>query len=148
MVSTTRNSCHREDDISKLPPNDEDASEESENVARDGIEHSGGDKSKSSGSGATASNDTSGNDGDRADIKNRLSNQETKKVAKLRLLVIAVLVCSAAVCTATYILSRNAEYDAYTTQYDGSSSKIVASFESLHDMLGIVYMVGITATKY
>lgn len=142
MVSIPRNSRHRDDDINKLPV---DGSEESESITNGDLEY---DKSGSV-SGETTSNDNSANDGDKDDIKKRISNQETKKVAILRYLVLAVLVSSAAaVCTATYLLSRDAEQDAYTTQYDGSSAKIVASFESLNERIGIVNMIGIAATDY
>lgn len=92
---------------------------------------------------------SSGDDDDAGKLRDQLSKQETFKVDILRYLVVALLLVSAAAISAvTYVICENSQQDAYSSQYEGASSKVIQAFEHIFDEIGIVNTVGIAATNY
>ena len=91
-----------------------------------------GSDNKSNGETSSSNTSTKGTDEDIDTIKGELTKRETTAVFRLRITVLLVLFLAAAgVCVTVYILTRNAELEEFTIQYEGSAEKILNSFNGI-----------------
>lgn len=95
-----------------------------DSVASDNDRESGSfhdDPSTTKGSGTSAKN----SDESTSTIKEQISKQESQDVFRLRMLVVVVLVLTAAAISCTvYWLTSDGESDAFKAQYEGAADKI------------------------
>ena len=71
-------------------------------------------------------------DDDIQDEKDHIGGKETRAVCHLRILVILVLItCATAVAVTIYNLTYRSEVNAFETQYNGASEKVLKAFEDI-----------------
>lgn len=83
------------------------------------------------------------NDEDGDGIKDLLS----RKVVRLRVLVIiALLLAAAAVSSVIYLVTRNSEMDEFEIQFEGNAEKVIESFTDIIKEMGAISGLGVAAS--
>jgi len=79
-------------------------------------------------------------------IQEELSKRESRNVFRLRLIVMGVLICTAAIVSSVvYMIVRDGQEQEFKNQYEGAASKVVAAFEQI--MIRMESVAGL-ATAY
>jgi len=119
-------------------------------VDDDGADVSAGSSYSSSNPGTTTnsySRDTTAEDPSL--IAQNLSNEETKKILRLRAMVIVVLILTAvAVSSVVFAVTTNGETVQFETTWEGAADKVIASFEEIIDRMGSVAGMGVSFTSH
>ncbi len=92
---------------------------------------------------------TGGSDDDLQTIKDALGRQETKRVIRLRFVVILILIAAAAsVSWTVYFITKSAEKEDFELQYDGVADKIIESFQEIMVQMSAVSSLAGEATTH
>ena len=84
------------------------------------------------------------------EVESLLAKKETRYVLRLRILVfLALLLAALAVSLTVYFITKNAEGEQFNAAYEGSSEKLLESFEEVIDVkIGAVANFAVTFTEF
>ncbi|CAB9518147.1 Receptor-type guanylate cyclase gcy [Seminavis robusta] len=81
-------------------------------------------------------------------IAEQLSQRESMRILRLRVIVISVLFLTAlAISSVVFKITTDGEVDEFTTQYESASSKVIATFEDVMNRMGSVAGLGLSFTS-
>lgn len=97
------------------------------------------------GSGGGGSGDDNTRLGSISQQDNLLSRKESRKVFRLRLIVILVLIATAFIISSVvFKITTDRETNELETQYEGAAGKVIDSFEAIMDRMGSVSGLGVS----
>jgi hypothetical protein len=82
-------------------------------------------------------------------IAERLSRKESRKVLRLRIIVIVVMILSALfVSSMVFKIATSWEVDAFTSQYEGAANHVIDAFGDIMNRMGSVAALGVDFTSW
>lgn len=82
-------------------------------------------------------------------IAEQLSHEESRKVLRLRIMVIGALILSALfISSIVFKITTSGEVDEFTTQYEGAADKVIDAFGDIMNRMGSVAGLGVSYTSF